>query len=620
MRRLTLILLSSVALLSCAKKEAAAPAQEETSQAASEATRAAETARLNAWFEARWTEELAFSPLRKTQLGIKDADYSKIDDFTEAGQDLILDWRRKAVAEMRAAFDREALTDDGRVSFDVFEELLLRAERAEPFRRRGYIFTQMNGAHTSLPNALINFHKVDAATDMDAYVARISGVGRAVRENLERAKLAAGEGVHAPLFAYEAVGRQAKALITGAPFAGDGDSPLFADAKTKVSALRESGAIDAAQADAFLAAAQKVLIDDFKPAYEALIAFVEADSANSPKVATGVRSLPDGEAYYQERLAFSTTTTLTADEIHQIGLDEVARIRGEMEAIKAKVGFEGALDEFFAFVRDDPRFYYPNTDEGREQYLQAARDKLAFIKTRLPDFFGVLPKADLVVKRVEPFRETPGGAQHYNQGTPDGSRPGVFYAHLSDMASMPIPQIEVIAYHEGNPGHHMQRSIAQETAGLPQFRAQAGFTAFTEGWALYSEPLAKEMGAYEDPYSDFGRLTTEIWRAIRLVVDTGLHAKGWTEDEAVAYFTANSPAATGQIRSEVRRYIVTPGQATAYKIGMLKIQELRRRGEGALGDQFDIRGFHDLILGGGAVPLSILERRIDGWVAARKAG
>jgi uncharacterized protein (DUF885 family) len=309
---------------------------------------------------------------------------------------------------------------------------------------------------------------------------------------------------------------------------------------------------------------------------------------------------------------------MTAEEIHQLGLSEVARLHAEMDAVKNQVGFKGTLKEFFTFMREDPQFFFPNTDEGREGYLQAARDHLAFIKTKLPQYFGILPKADLEVKRVEPFREQPGAAQHYSAGTPDGSRPGVYYAHLIDMKAMPKHQLEVIAYHEGNPGHHMQISIAQELQGLPTFRTQLGVTAYNEGWGLYAEKLAKEMGAYKDPYSEFGRLSSELWRAIRLVVDTGVHAKGWSEGRAVEHFLANSPSAEGAIRSEVKRYIAWPGQATAYKVGMQKILQLRAKAEKTLGPKFDIRGFHDTVLGGGALPLTLLERRVDGWIASRK--
>jgi uncharacterized protein (DUF885 family) len=314
---------------------------------------------------------------------------------------------------------------------------------------------------------------------------------------------------------------------------------------------------------------------------------------------------------------------MTADEIHELGLKEVARIRGDMEAIKASVGFEGTLNAFFTMLRDskdDERFYYPDTDEGRLAYIADATADIERIKAELPNYFGILPKADLIVKRVEAFREQDGAAQHYFPGTPDGTRPGIYYAHLSDMTAMPKRELEVIAYHEGIPGHHMQIAIAQELTGVPQFRTQANFTAYAEGWGLYSEWLAKEMpGTYDDPYSDFGRLGSEIWRAIRLVIDTGLHSKGWTEEQAVQYFLDNAAITEAQARSEVQRYIVMPGQATAYKIGMIKIQELRAKAESELGDKFDIRGFHDTVLGGGAMPLELLERKVDAWIEEVKA-
>jgi uncharacterized protein (DUF885 family) len=248
-----------------------------------------------------------------------------------------------------------------------------------------------------------------------------------------------------------------------------------------------------------------------------------------------------------------------------------------------------------------------------------AEGYLASIQPKLPQYFGILPKAPLVVKRVEAFREEAGGAQHYFPPTPDGSRPGIFYAHLSDMNAMPTYELETITYHEGNPGHHMQIAIAQELTGIPKFRTQYGSTAYQEGWGLYTETLAKEMGQYADPYSDYGRLSAEIWRAIRLVVDTGIHAKGWSEEQAVKYFTDNSSVPKAAIESEIRRYIVWPGQATAYKIGMIKIQELRGMAQKELGDKFTMAGFHDTVLSGGALPLPVLEARVKRWVEKVKA-
>ncbi|HEX6999826.1 MAG TPA: DUF885 domain-containing protein [Gammaproteobacteria bacterium] len=576
-----------------------------------------ETERLNEWLDARFEEQLAFSPMQQTMLGRK-TDYDRIDDVSEEAQDAQFEWRLETVLDLRETFDYDRLTPEGRTSYDLWVYAFERARAARPFRRHHYIFTQMNGPHTYLPQFLINFHRVDEPDDMRDYVARIGEAGRALVQYLERAQLAAGEGVRPPRFAYEAVLEQARAVVTGAPFGGEGDSPLWADAQREIDALLEAGKIDAAEADTLRATARSALIVNLKPAYDALIEWIERDLPNAPDPAVGVHALPNGAAFYEERLAAATTTDLTADEIHEIGLREVERIKAEMEAIRERVGFDGDLQEFFTFVRTDPQFYFPNTDEGREAYLDAARARLAVIEERLPEYFGLLPKADLVVRRVESFREQPGAAQHYVQGTPDGSRPGIYYVHLIDMNAVPKPQLEVIAYHEGLPGHHMQVSIAQELSGVPMFRRHTLFGAYTEGWGLYSELLAKEMGAYQDPYSDFGRLTGEIWRAVRLVVDTGLHAKGWTEEEAVQYFMASSPAAEGQIRSEIRRYLVMPGQATAYKIGMLEILELREKARRELGPAFDIRAFHDTVLGGGALPLPLLERRVDEWIAARR--
>jgi uncharacterized protein (DUF885 family) len=362
------------------------------------------------------------------------------------------------------------------------------------------------------------------------------------------------------------------------------------------------------------------MTEAFEPAYAAYIAWLEAEKPNASIEAQGVSALPNGAAYYDHQLANYTTLPMTADDVHELGLREVARIKGEMEAIKEQVGFEGELTEFFEFIRTDERFYYPNTDEGREGYLADTRAFLAEIEEKLPRFFGRLPKTGLEVKRVEAFREVDGGAQHYQPGTPDGSRKGVYYVHMSDMSAYSKTDMETVAYHEASPGHHMQISIAQELEDVPEFRTQAGFSVYSEGWALYSEKLSKEMGQFTDPYMDFGRLTAEMWRAIRLVVDTGLHAKGWTQEQAVQYFFENSAIPEGAVRSEVRRYLTFPGQATSYKVGMLKIEELRARAEAALGEAFDIRGFHDEVLGGGALPMPLLEKRIDHWIAAQQQG
>jgi uncharacterized protein (DUF885 family) len=576
-----------------------------------------ETTRINAWFEAKFKEQLAFSPIQQTFLGQKS---NELDDMSLAAQDKQLAWLRAATAEMRKSFAYERLSPEAQTSYDVWIYQLEQAEAATRFRTNAYIFNQMSGIHSFLPQLLIAFHRVDDASDMDGYINRVRESGRALRQLIEISKKNATTGVRPPRFAYDFVIDESTKIITGAPFTdGATDSAIWADAKAKIAALQKKGALTDAAAKAKLAEVQAALTGPFKSGYESLIAWQKEDRAMTPERAAGVHALPNGAAFYANQLAGQTTTTLTADQIHDIGVKEVARLRGEMEAIKNEVGFKGDLPAFFAELRDNkdnPRYYYPNTDEGREAYIKDATAAIDKIKAVLPKYFGILPKADLVVRRVESFREQAGAAQHYFPSTPDGSRPGVYYAHLLDMKAMPKHELEVIAYHEGLPGHHMQIAIAQELTSVPTFRRQAGFGAYSEGWGLYSEWLAREMpGTYQDPYSRFGRLGSEIWRAIRLVVDTGMHAKGWSEEQAVQYFLANSATTEAQARSEIRRYLVLPGQATSYKIGMLKIQELRRKAESALGPRFDIRAFHDTILGGGALPLTILEKRVDRWIA-----
>ncbi|NYF30732.1 DUF885 family protein [Sphingopyxis sp. JAI108] len=578
-----------------------------------------ETARLNAWLDAKYEEQLSFSPMSRGYAGQK-RDNDKIDDMLEAAADRSLEWQRRSVEDLKASFDRAALPADAQLSYDLWVYQYEDAAALAGFRRNAFVFNQMAGPHTSFPQFLMQIHGVDVPSDMDAYIARIGGIARAQLQLLANAKQNAAAGSRVPRFAYEMMIAQARALIAGAPFEGEGDSVVWADVNKKVDGLVKTGKIDTAKADAYRAAARRALVEQWKPAYSRLIAWFEADLPKADAIATGVGKQPNGKAYYEALLRSATTIDLSADEIHRIGLDEVARIKVEMEAVKEEVGFEGALGEFFKFVRDDSQFYDPNTDEGRQAHIDAATAYVAEMKQQLPQFFGILPKADIVVKRVEAYREIPGGAAHYFLSSPDGSRPGIFYLHLSDMRSKPKPQLENTVYHEALPGHHLNFAIARELTDIPDFRKNAYFNAYQEGWGLYAEKLAKEMGAYKDPYSDFGRLTGEIWRAIRLVVDTGLHSKGWTEEQAVKFFTENSAAPEGQIRAEVRRYIVMPGQATGYKIGMIKMEQLRRKAEKRLGPKFDIRGFHDSILGRGQLPFFLLERQVDNWIAERMSG
>ena len=584
-----------------------------------QATAQSESERLNQWFEQKYEQQLQMSPLRLTALGRKEK-YDQVDDMTAEAEQKELLWFEATVAELKTQFDYSKLDAEAKTSYDLWIYQFERAKEAAAYRGHSYWFNQMRGMHSSLPQMLINFHKVDNKTDVQAYISRIGGVAKAIADLQQRAISSAQAGVRPPRFAYEGALVQVNNLLKGQPFEQQGeDSPLWSDINNKIDALVKADKLTNDEATELRNNAKTALTSQFRAAYQALAQYLQTEIASMPAEAHGASALPDGVAFYNLRLQQSTTTALTADEIHQIGLDEVERLTKEMNAIKDKVGFTGDLKAFFHFIKTDSQFVYPDTDEGREAYIKDSEAYLAFIGEKLPQYFGILPKAKLVVKRVEAFREQPGAAQHYSAGTPDGSRPGVYYAHLSDMKAMPKNEMEAIAYHEGSPGHHMQISIAQELESVPKFRTQARFTAYSEGWGLYSELLAKEMGAYQNPYSDFGRLVTEIWRAVRLVVDTGMHAKGWTEQQAIDYFLDKTPVAKAAVVSEVRRYLVMPGQATSYKIGMLEILQLRSQAQQQLGDKFDIRAFHDTVLNGGALPLELLEKRVQQWVDSVKA-
>ena len=583
----------------------------------------AESERLNAWFDEQFEAELEYSPIRKTFLG-RDDDQDKIDDYSIEAMDAALDRGRARLAELQANFDYDLLNPEAQASYDLAVYQAERAEDSALYRSNAYIFHNMGGGHVRLPQILMAFHRVRDEEDMRNYQARIGESARALNQLIDRAEANAAAGTRPPYFAIEQVLGEAKAVISGAPFDDSGDdSDVWDDATTKIARLESEGVLDAETAEEIRMDVRESLLGDWQSAYQRLIAFQEAELEAVSRTAQGVGALPNGEAFYTERLLSQTTTALSADEIHEIGLAEVARIREEMTRLKSEAGFDMPLEEFFVYLRetkDDPRLYYPNTDEGRQGYLTDSAAAIETIEAQLPNYFGILPKADLEVRRVEPFREQAGAPQHYFAPTPDGSRPGIYYAHLLDMGALPKRELETIAYHEGLPGHHMQIAIQRELQGVPTFRTQAGFTAYSEGWGLYSERLAYEMpGTFEDPLSAFGHLGSIMWRSIRLVVDTGIHAKGWSEQEAIDYFLANSAAPEAQATAEVRRYFVIPGQATSYMVGMLKIIELRERAEAELGEAYDIRDFHDTILGGGAMPLAMLEARIDAWIAETKA-
>ena len=607
----------ALALLATAAACAAPAHRDAAGPAFTQEAITAESVRLNAWFEQKFDEAVARDPMRQTYLGIKDR-YSEWTDPSEAFKRAELEFQRADVAEMKATFDFDKLDDQTKLSWRLAEYELERAEAEWPYRDHDYTFNQMFGVQSGIPAFLINQHKVTSASDAEAYIARLEGVPAYLGQHVANARASAEKGIQPPLFVYDYVLSDARGVITGYPFEGEGDSPLMEDFRGKVAALASNSTITEEEAGRLASRAAEAIKASVGPAYEAAIAELVRQQA-AAMADDGAWKLPDGEAYYNNRLAQNTTTSLTADEIHQIGLDEVARIHGEMQAIMTQVGFEGSLQDFFEFMRTDPRFYKPETPEGKAEYLADAEAAIEKMKGDLPKLFNTFPKADMEVKAVEPFREKSAGKAFYSRPAPDGSRPGIYYANLYSMADMPTYQLEALAFHEGIPGHHMQIAIAQELDSIPSFRKFGGYTAYSEGWGLYSELVPKEMGYYSDPYSDFGRLAMEIWRAARLVVDTGIHSKKWTREQAIQYLMDNTPNPQGDCEKAIERYIVMPGQATAYKIGMLKIVELRERARAQLGDQFDIREFHDVVLRDGAVPLAVLEETVDAWLAGKKA-
>ena len=584
-----------------------------TATAPTAAAKVDQNAAITAFFEEYDAQQLALSPLSKSYRGIKDSDYGRWGDFTNATEARANDAARSALKEMRARFDPAQLTPENRLSYRLFEKRAERNEAAFKYNDYGYVFDQMNGAQSELPAFLINIHRVDNKSDARAYVSRLYGIGPGMNQAIEQAKARAGQGIMPPKWVYPYVINDARNVITGAPFDSGPDAPLFADFKGKVGKLN----ISQIEKDLLIADAAQALNSAVKPAYEALISEMTAQE----KVAgtdDGVWRFKDGAGYYAERLANYTTTNMTPEQIHQLGLAQVARIHKEMGVVQKKMGVKGDLQAFFKYMRTEPKFYAPETAEGRALYLSETQKAKDAITPLLPKWFGTLPQAPLVVKPVEAFREKSAGKAFYQSPAPDGSRPGTYYANLYKMADMPLTEVEALFYHEGVPGHHLQLAIQTELKGVPAFRKFGGVTAYSEGWGLYSEKLAKDMGLYTDPARDFGRLQLELHRAIRLVVDSGLHYKRWSRETAIKYVEDNSADATGGIVKAIERYIIYPGQATAYMVGRLKISDLRDKAQKALGKKFDIRGFHDTVLKSGPVPLDVLEEQVDAWIASRK--
>lgn len=563
---------------------------------------------LNEWFEVAFEEQLARSPEFQTYLGRK-TNYDRWDDKTvEFAQRALLEDQQK-ISEMRSKFNFDDLEPATQLSWDLFVNNQKSNDEGWKFHDYNYVFNPFRGVHHYVPSFLINQHRVDSLLDAEAYIARIKDVRRMLGEELTNYQRAYTRGIYPPRWTYPQMLQTVKKIISGRPFEKSRyDNPVYADFKKKIATL----SISDKERKRLRAAASVALVEYMKPAYERLVN-VFREHEKGVNNGDGVWKLPDGDKFYQYLLRSHTTTNMQADDIHNLGLAEVRRIHDEIKDVMQTLGYSGTMAEFFDHSRTGKEFFYPNTKSGRKAYLKKSEELIAAMWEKLPQAFNILPKAKLIVKRVEKFRENAGKA-FYERPTISGSRPGAYYVNLSNMKEMPNSQMEALAFHEGVPGHHLQIAIAQELQGIPSFRRFNDYTAYVEGWGLYSEFLAKQMGFYQDPYSDFGRLAMELWRAARLVVDTGIHSKRWSRERAIEYLLTNTPNPKADCIAAIERYIVYPGQATAYKIGMLEIMKLRDKSMARLVDSFKLGDFHDVVLGSGPVPLSVLGDLVDQWL------
>ena len=609
--------LCSGLLISCDAQKSPPSEPPAAAQAAAAATvERSETQKLHAFMDEVYERNVAAWPERETTLGRKTDQQGKWNDYSDAYAESQLELARLDLQHLREHFDYAGLDANGKLSYDLFVYNIEQALDDAAWRRHDYVVDQFNGQISDRFAFLQNQHRIDSEKDAEDYVQRIAGLREVFEELARQLRDRSDFGVATPAFAYADLIADVGSMTSGAPVsAAERDNPLLTDFRDKLDAL-QLGAEGYAQLES---AAISALRGPFRAGAEVLIAELLYQQAQMQD-SLGVWALPDGAAYYRNRIRHHTTLALSAEEIHQAGLDDVARIHAEMRAIMAQVGFEGSLQEFFAFVRSDPNNFYENSEAGRQQFLAEARAQVAEIMAISGQYFNILPKAELEVRRVEPWRENSTSIAFYNRPSEDGSRPGIYYANMKDMENFQKYVFTAITYHESVPGHHFQIANAMELQDIPKFRKTEGYGAYTEGWALYAEQLAKEMGFYQDPMRDFGRLQDEIWRSVRLVTDTGIHALRWTRQQAIDYFLENTPISEGDIVTEVERYFVNPGQALGYKVGMMKILELREHARTALGERFDIAAFHEVVIGRGAMPLPVLERQVELWLESELAG
>lgn len=558
------------------------------------------TARLAALFEREWQRDLADDPLLATYRG--DTRYDdRWPDLTPTALKA-RDAANARVLSDLAAISREALSTADQLNYDLFRIEYENRVAAAPFHPEYYALTVRGGPQAL--NETVEQMPFEKVADFETWLRRMTALPTYLDQYSALLRRAATEHRTQPRVIMERVLPQLEMQLVGRP----DDSPFFEKFRHYPDAIPD------AQRLRLTSDARRVISDAVIPAYRRFTRVFRDEYLPACRDTVGIWDTPDGRAFYANRASYHTTTTLTPEQIHEIGLAEVARNRAEMLLVMKEVGFEGTLQEFFVHLRTDPKFYYATPDELFRAYVYASK----MIEPELPRLFGKLYRTPYGL-RVIPATSAPNTTTaYYNGPSIDGRRPGYYYVNLYRPEVRPKYEIEVLTVHEAVPGHHLQIALAQEQTDLPKFRRFYDVTAYTEGWALYSERLGYDLGLYKDPYSRFGQLTYDQWRAVRLVVDTGIHHMGWTRQQAIDYFLANAAKTEADVVNEIDRYIAWPGQALAYKIGQLKILELRERAKAALGERFDIRAFHDTLLATGAVPLEIVERTIDAWIETQR--
>ena len=560
----------------------------------------ARSAALTALFKEMWEDRLKRSPEMASSLGDRRYNDQLSDESPRAINDELA--RRRVFLTRLIQIDTTGLTDQEKLSADLMQRQLIEGEEGVRFKEWEMPVNQFGGLHTSLPG-MADSAPFETVKDYDDWIARLHKMPAAIRQVTENMMAGIDDGRVQPAFILEMVRQQTHDLAVQTP-----EASAFAKPLKKMPA-----SFDAATQKRLRTATLEAIQTEVLPAYGRFEKFLVAQAIPAGRKQAGVWAIKDGDAYYAYCVQRATTLTKTPKEIHQIGLDEVARDEAEMKALVKKMGYPD-IKAFGDAMKADSKEH----PQSKEQLIGLYAKYEAQMKPKLPELFGRLPKAQLEVVEMPGYIAQGWAQAWYAHGTADGSRPGRVNVNTYDLASRSLVDVEAIAYHEGIPGHHLQISIAQELTGLPEFRKHLGYTAYTEGWALYSERLGKEIGFYQDPVNDFGRLEADTWRAIRLVVDTGVHNEHWTRQQMLDYFHAHSTMDDTNIRLEVDRYIAWPGQALGYKMGQMKILELRAKAKAALGAKFDLKAFHDLILDSGALPMDVLEGRVDEWIARQK--